>query len=173
MRIGLSLNEDTASHKTLSLEKKEKIKVVGMIQAKGTGRPKKLFGTRAIKTDQAEHEHRITWVRVSYPKAAFVRGTAVDPQYRADAEMQLEEFYMVEVDRGTESAEQVQKRFQVYAAYEGFVLWIAPDAKRREFMRKLAEPVAHNALFSTLPEVIESPFGNHWLDYYGQSASIR
>jgi hypothetical protein len=80
--------------------------------------------------------------------------------------------YFLELDRGTMSYAQLERRFTKYADHPEFVLWVCSSAERRDGMRRRAEGIRATALFATLADAAADPHAAVWIDFGGNRVAL-
>lgn len=164
----------TAYRTVKRLWKERRLRSVGSVILTATGPAVRAFcnGWKP-KRDQLRHEILTTDFLLSYPTAEFVRGWDVDPKIRPDATMTLDGItYHIETDTGSESFRRIEKRQQVYAGVDDFVLYVTLSDRRMDGLMRHSEKIDRIALFTTLQQAIADPRGDIWQDYSGNVVSI-
>jgi hypothetical protein len=120
------------------------------------------------KKDNLRHEVRGTDFCLLYPDATFRRGYHVG-EFRPDVEMELNgQLYLIEIDCGSMTRPQVQRRWQKYRKVEtGTVLIVAvsnprrgiDSAERFQELVRWSESMYGIACFTTLERLQADPFG--------------
>lgn len=103
---------------------------------------------------------------------AFERGAKVG-RTEADAAMiRDEERCYIEVDNsGKMSAKQMRAKWRRYQGVEGFILVVAVTEGRMQRLRKDAELVKDQALFTTFGR-LNASVPEPWIDWYGNTTAI-
>lgn len=155
------------------LTAKKRIRFVGTICRKG-GRPEHVYCRWLPKLGGLVHEVELTELCFRLDAATILRGPhVIDDDIQPDAEVRIKgHLYYLELDRGTMGYAQMARRFERYEGFEDLVLWVCPTAARREGLRQRAEPLRSVALFTTLPEALDSPHKPIWIDYAGNRTSL-
>ena len=150
-----------------------KVRVVGTVSLK-PGRPQHVYCRWRPKVDQLAHEVLLTSVCLRLHAARILRGPRVTrTDLLPDAEVWIRNrLYFLELDRGTMSYAQIERRYRKYAAAPEFVLWVCSTAGRRDGMRTRAEVIRHAALFATLGEAVIDPHKPTWQDFAGQTVAL-
>ena len=174
VRIGLFPSAKIAQRRMMKLVQRRKVKLCGMAQLNDRGRPSYVFARWTLKVDTCRHEVLLTEFLIPFFLAEIIRGYETDRTLRPDAEMTINGHkYLVEQDCCTMSYHDiVHKRFKKYEGYDGVVLWVTLTDARMDGLRRRAERVKDNALFTTLTSSLKEPFGGVWIDYSGHIHSM-
>jgi len=151
-----------------------KIRLVGTVSFRDHGRPEHVYcnGWRP-QADLLRHEVLLTDFLLLYPKAAITRGYKVDKSVRADAEMVLGgRKFFVEFDTGEMTYARVQRRWTRYRSTSDFLLVVTRSERRLEGLLNHSERVSQIALFTTLDKVKQSPYGEIWIDCFGNNGAL-
>lgn len=150
-----------------------KVRVAGTVSLK-VGRPQQVYCRWQPKADQLTHEILLTSVCLRLEAARILRGSQVTRKdLLADAEVWIRNrLYFLELDRGTMSYAQIERRYQKYTAATEFVLWVCSTVERRNGLRRRAEVIRHTALFATLGEAVIDPHQPIWHDFVGQTVAL-
>ena len=154
------------------LRKRGKIRPVGTVMLKDSGRPLVVY-CNTWQPKDLRHEVLLTDFLLLYPQAIVRRGYAVDETIRPDAELTFgSRRLLVELDTGEMTHRQVQQRWSVYRGVEDLLLVVTCSPTRLENLRRTCEAVANIALFTTLDQAKPSPFGEIWIDHFGNKAAL-
>lgn len=150
-----------------------RVRVAGTVALKA-GRPQHVYCRWRPKADQLAHEVLLTRVCLRLRAARILRGPRVTHRdLRPDAEVWIRNrLYFLELDRGTMSYAQIERRYQKYATAPEFVLWVCATAERRDGMRERAGLIRQTALFAQIDEAATDPHGEVWTDFSGQSTRL-
>lgn len=141
---------------------------VGVIWRKA-GPPENVYCTWHPKSDQLLHEVELSAVCLRLSPTSLRRGPAIkDRVIRPDAEVQInDDLFYLELDRGSMREDQIEQRMAKYRGCPHMALWVCPDGSRLEVLRRCAEPVVRDALFTTFAEALADPHAEIWQDFKG------
>ena len=150
-----------------------KVRVVGTVSLK-SGRPQHVYCRWSPKVDQLIHEILLTSVCLRLQAARILRGPRITrTDLLPDAEVWIRNcLYFLELDRGTMSYAQIERRYRKYQGVTEFVLWVCSTDERRDGMRTRAAVVRHTALFTTLSEAMIDPHRPIWQDFAGHTVAL-
>ena len=148
--------------------KHKKTRHLGTIQH-GNGRPLDVYGWH--RTPNRQHEVKITDIANRYGGDWVRYDTGPE---KADWVMVVNgQRYFGEMDTGSISVKTVQKRLlKAYAKCEDLVLFVTSSRKRLDAIRNGLQDLAHIVLYAVFSDVLETPHGDIWTDYYGELTSI-
>lgn len=158
-----------ARAKLWRLEKQKKIRKVGTVSFRSTGRPLDMYCTRKIAKGTLLHDLIVS----KLVQPLFQRGVPLnreDGTYRSDCVIG-EELYL-ELDRGTESLDQVLKHISGYLPCEGYILFVAPTEHRKNRVLRGVRGLEDKFLATTLKEAQHDILGEIWEDSLGNRTSI-
>ena len=175
VRQGLFPTKKNAARRMLRHVRQKKVKQCGTVLLHNKGRPENVYCRWNPKLDNLRHEVILTEFLLAYKHAQVVRGYEIQNDLYPDAVMTLSgQEYLVELDTGSMNYKDImRKRNKKYETFEGIVLWVALTEARKEGLRRRAESVKHNALFTTLLEHLQNPHGSIWTDYEGQKTNVE
>jgi hypothetical protein len=160
------------AHKWVARQRRRgRVKVVGIVQRRDTGRPEIVYGKRC-KATETEHEVRITDLALHFRDWPFIRGEKVG-RAEPDALMVMEGHRVaIEVDNsGKMAARQMAAKWERYQGGSEDILVIAMTEGRMERLRKGAEAVKDRALFTTFAR-LRSGSSAPWIDWYGKTTNL-
>lgn len=162
---------DAAGQRLKRLAERKKLRRISKFYPEGK-RWLWVYTRGKVKTDMIDHEVMLSQVGVAYLHCDVERRW--DLPYRADLKFTVNgQTYWVEMHTGSIPAKRLAKtRYSKYVGCPDLVLWIVPDEHVREDIRALAEPVADNALFGILEDVLANPHGEVWIDYLGEKGVV-
>ncbi len=166
----LATRRKKASRWIVKQRRRRRIRIVGIVQRRDTGRPEVVYGRRC-QQDQIEHEVRVTDLALHFKDSPFTRGAKVG-RTEADATMirQGRPCY-IEVDNsGKMTGKQMQAKWKRYEGVDGFILVVAVTEGRMQRLRRGAELVKDLALFTTFERLQCMP--EAWIDWYGKTTNI-
>ena len=138
---------------------------------KDEGRPERVFcNGYEPQRNHLKHEVWLPDFLLPYDEYSVMRrGNDVDQRIRPDAEMEMDDQkYFVELDTGTVHHPKQRKRWKRYdKVADEFLLVVTSSKKRMKNLISSADGVRSIALFTTLKEAIENPFGEIWHDCSG------
>lgn len=153
---------DTALQRLRKLRKRGKVRLVGRVQLKETGRPRDVYCGWHPKADTLLHELLLTRFLLKFPSQS-IRRKNLEPFNHPDAEILIGETrYYVELDTGTMSHKQIEQRFDEYRGALGTILWVTLSEERLQGLRAKAGPIKDIILFTTLDRFLSDPFGSVW-----------
>lgn len=166
----LETRKKKASRWLVRQRRRGRVRVIGVVQRRETGRPEIVYGRRCPQ-DQIEHEVRVA-------ETELLLGTELQREAKAgrtqaDAVMVREgRTCFIEVDNsGNMTAAQMRAKWRRYEGVDGFILVIAVTEGRMQRLRKGADLVKDAALFTTF-ERLRSGMPEPWVDWYGKTAGI-
>ncbi len=173
VRIGWFPDRNKALQRLRRLAARGQLRFVGTV-ARKHGRPEHVYCRWRPKPDHLLHEIELTELCFRVDAGRISRGPhAVDRRLLPDAELWINgHHYHLELDRGTMSYAQLERRFEKYIGCRELVLWVCSSRERVEGMRRRAETIRSIALFTTLSEALASPHGAIWIDYQGKKAAL-
>jgi len=150
------------------------------------GKKEKVFGAPSlrIKRDWLQHDTMLFEYLRLLPDAQIVTGYNCNPKTRSDAEVTFSNgrFAHVEMDRGTESLRDCERRWDVLAAErrqafsEGqeWVLFLTVSAHRIALLKTRAarHAIAPAILFGLWYEVVKDHAGDVWQDIDGDRVAV-
>lgn len=143
------------------------------MQLRDNGRPQDVYFNGSLKIDHLKHEVLLTDFLLLYEGVEFCRLWDVDQQVRADAEMVLNGMkFFVELDTGEVSLGRVEKRWENYSGVSDYLLVVTSSETRLRNLVEHSSEVRGIALFTTLDEVKEEPYGEVWLDCFGKRVAL-
>lgn len=150
---------------------RRRVRLVGTVQRRETGRPEHAYGRRC-PPDEIEHEVRVTDFALLYPDAPAWRGDAVGTA-RPDLTIELRGWRCyVEVDNSQKmTARQMADKWRRYGPLpaDAFILVVCRTAARMERLRAGAGPVKDWALFTTFDRLRA---GLPWSDASGDTVVV-
>lgn len=173
VRLGWFPNRNKALRRLRRLVGQNRIRLVGTVSRKH-GRPEQVYCRWRPKVDQLIHEVELTELCLCLDAGKILRGPhTTDDHIRPDAEVWIggRVFYL-ELDRGTMSYAQIERRFRLYENCSHFVLWVCPTEERKDGLRSRAARLRQTALFTTLADALADPHGLIWLDHSGGRATL-
>jgi len=146
-----------------------KVRVVGFVQRRDTGRPEIVYGRR-VKEDQIEHEVMIAELELIMQSKIFreakIGNTEADGMMIRDGRK-----CWIEVDNsGKMTAKQMQEKWKRYGKIDGYILVIAQREARMQRLRKGAEAVKNIALFTTFERLTKGE--EPWADWFGNTMKV-
>ncbi len=173
LSLGWFPNRKKALRRLRRLVSQNRIRLIGTVSRKH-GRPEQVYCRWRPKVDQLIHEVELTELCLRLDAGKILRGPHVtDGVIRPDAEVWITgRLYYLELDRGTMSYAQIERRFRKYENSPHLVLWVCSSPERMEVFRQRAERIRHVALFTTSSEALASPHGSIWQDYRGDHVSL-
>ncbi len=146
------------------------IAVVGVVQRKDTGRPEIAYGRRCKPQDIA-HEVSIADIE-NCLGAVLTRGVKVG-RTEPDGFMRRDGTDMaIEMDRsGKMTQKQMDAKWDRYRGFNGLILVVAMTESRMQRLRKGADAVKGQAMFTTLTR-LKSGMSHPWIDCIGDPVSI-
>jgi hypothetical protein len=161
------------AHRWLVRQRRRKrIRVVGVVQRRDTGRPELLYG-RPFPRGMEEHEVRVTDLALYFLKYPFSREAKVGRTH-ADAVMTLEggRRCFIEVDNSENmTAKQMTAKWRRYEGTEGDILVVCVTEGRMQRLRAGAELVKDRALFTTFAR-LQSAMTEPWVDWFGNTVRL-
>ncbi len=137
---------------------------------KDEGRPRDVY-CNGWRPSLHHLRHEVLQTRFLLPyldHADIVRGYDCNKDLDPDAEMTLEDrLFYVELDTGSVNHTRQKKRWKKYRRVQDFLLVVTSTQKRKQNLIRYASDVNHIALFTTLSQAIESPYGAIWSDCHG------
>jgi hypothetical protein len=167
----LSTRLKTANRWLRRQRKRNKARVIGIVQLKETGRPVHAYGRRCA-ADEIEHELFVSEIAFHFGLAQAWRGEVV---HRANPDLLLRidgKRCYVEVDNSQKmTARQMQDKWDRYGTLsdDEFILVICHTVGRMERLRAKAETVKDWALFTTFDRLRA---GEPWVDYIGTTVLV-
>jgi hypothetical protein len=156
-----------ASRWVVRQRKRGRVRVVGVVQRRDTGRPEIVYG-RSSK--DLEHDVRITDLEL-------LLGTPIQPGVKVgrtvpDGVMVRDgRRCFIEVDNsGKMTPKQMQAKWDRYRGVDGFILVVAVKEERMQRLRKGAEAVQDLAILLTTFDRLRA--GQPWVDWSGDSIVI-
>lgn len=155
------------------LAAKGRIRLVGTVQRRPTGRPEHVF-CRYRPWAALLHEVELTEFCLRLDAGEILRGPHLrDNTIRPDAVATINgQAFYVEWDRGSMAKGQMAQRFRLYEGFPDYVLWICPDVERRDQLRTQAAALRHNALFTTAVDAVANPHAAVWVAVRGAMAGL-
>jgi len=142
---------------------------VGIVQARGTGRPSHLYARFPCKAREADHLYRITEFRLCFLGCPFRPGSRAS-ETEPDGWLTLAgEELAVEIDCGTMTRNQMQAKWRRYDGCPSDILVVTVSESRMQRLRAQAETVRDRALFTTFQRLRE---GRPWVDWHGNTATL-
>ncbi len=149
--------------------KRGRVRVIGVAQRRDTGRPEIVYGRRAPR-DKLEHELRVAEFALFFKDSPMERGLKVG-RAEPDGIMVIDgRRCAVEVDNSAKmSAKQMQAKWKRYEGAREFILVVAVLEERMQRLRRGAELVKDQALFTTFERLAK---GEPWVDFAGKEVTI-
>jgi hypothetical protein len=171
--LGLFPNRRKALKRLSRLRRRGRLRLVGTVSRR-SGRPEYVFACHRVKADQLLHEVELSDLCLRIDAAEIRRGPhVIDRRLRPDAELVINDrVYKLELDRGTMSYAQIDRRFRLYEGSNDFVLWVCRTPERADALRRRAGRVRGIALFTTFDAAAASPHADIWLDHGGGRARL-
>ena len=149
--------------------KRKKVRAVGVVQRRDTGRPEVVYGRRC-KPDEIEHEVRVADFEVIL-KVRLERGVKVgsaEPDGMATIDGRR---CAIEIDNsGKMTAKQYQQKWKLYGKFDGFILVVAVTEERMQRLIVFSEPMKEIALFTTFTRLLR--VAEPWVDCAGQTIRL-
>lgn len=175
MLVGLGWfpNRSKVVRRLTRLVARGKVRLLGTVAGRA-GRPQHVYGRWRPALNQLTHEILLTQVCLRLSASRILRGHHIERRdLLPDAEVWIQRRrYYLELDRGTMSYAQLERRFGKYAETDEFVLWVCSSIDRREGMRARAGMIRQAALFTTLPEALVDPHAPIWIDHAGHQVGL-
>ncbi len=167
----LATRKKKASRWIAKQRRRGRVKVVGMVQRRDTGRPEIVCG-RSCKQDQIEYEVRVADLALLFRDSPMTRGVKVG-RTEADGLMIRDgRRCYIEVDNsGKMTAIQMKAKWKRYDGADGFILVVAVTEGRMQRLRHGAEQVKNIALFTTFTR-LQSEMPEPWIDWYGNTVRV-
>ena len=151
------------------MRRRKKIRVVGVVQRRDTGRPEVVYGRRC-KAEDIEHEVMVAEAEIllgsRIERGAKVGKTEADGMLVRDGQR-----CFIEVDNsGKMTARQMQAKWKRYEGVEGDILVIATSEGRMQRLRAGGELVKSVALFTTFDRL--RSVAEPWIDWHGKTVGI-
>lgn len=108
-----------------------------------------MYGAAKFKGDNMEHEVALTEALIPWIRKGVKIERPVKEHPLPDAILHLGDKILIELDRGTMNRKQIIARVKKYEGVTDLVVWIVPTRRRMKWLRKLTEPIAKTAVFST------------------------
>jgi hypothetical protein len=171
--LGWFPSKNKALKRLRRLVARRRIRLVGTVCRKG-GRPEHVYCRYRPKADLLLHEVELTELCLRLDAGAILRGPHVtDTAVRPDAEVWINgRLYYLELDRGTMSYAQIERRFRTYEGCPHLALWVCGTPERLEGLRRRAGRLRGTALFSTRADALADPHGPVWVDHGGGKAPL-
>jgi hypothetical protein len=148
-----------------------RVKAVGVVQRRDTGRPEVVYGRRC-KPTEIEHEVRVADLALHLRDYPFRRGEKVG-RAEPDAVIVMDGHRIaIEVDNsGKMTSRQMAAKWERYQGSVEDILVVALAEGRMERLQKGAEAVKDRALFTTFAR-LRSGSAEPWVDWYGKTTSL-
>lgn len=174
---GVYPSRRVANRRLATLHRRGKIKRVGLVQLKDTGRPEYLYYCRNMKVDNAQHNAelaRLLMVFVGWVEV--LTGPDVDQTLFPDATLIYSngQKFHIEWDTGSMTYRQViEQRWEKYKDTNDIVLWISSTETRRNgfISRAKDHPINRVMLFATYDDALQ-PFSDIWYTFDGTKKYI-
>lgn len=148
--------------------RRKRIRLIGILQLKDTGRPALVYGRRC-QQHQIEHEIRVTEFAILMD-STLERGVKAGRTEPDGLMIREETRFWIEIDNsGKMDAKQMQAKWKRFEGVDGFILVVAVTEERMQRLRKGAELVKNIALFTTFDRLRA---GLAWIDWYGKTTNI-
>ena len=166
---GLFPTRKKARERLRVLTRQKRIHRVGVIWRKA-GSPENVYCLWRPKSDQLPHEVELSALCLRLSATTVRRGPGVkDRTVRPDAEVQInDDLFYLELDRGSMRIDQIEERLAKYRGCPHMALWVCPNQKRLEAVRRAANAVVRDALFTTFDEALADPHAEIWQDFNGE-----
>lgn len=160
-----------ANRRLNRLARRRKIRALGLVLLKGTGRPQIVYGGRKIKLGMLEHEVLITELRLFFFPHAFERSVPIG-KTTADALLTKDQTrFWIELDTNRMDARQMRAKWMRYGACQDFILIVCQSEKRLKRLKESAERVKHIALFTTMNR-LKLGRNEPWEDCEGKTTNV-
>jgi hypothetical protein len=146
-----------------------RVRVVGVIQRRDTGRPEVMYGRRVAQVE-LDHEAHVSDVRFHFRSWPFSRDARVG-KTTSDGVLTIDgRRCYLEIDMGTMTRKQMQKKWNRYGVVgDIFILVVSPTEARMDRMRGWAEKVKDVAFFTTFDRLFA---GRPWVSFSGETMTI-
>ena len=174
MAVGQFNSYKTANKWVARHRRAGRLREIGSIAFRSTGRPMKVYGAKLWKGLKLKHEVMTSKALLPYflRGMRFLRGYDVDPVLRPDAETPGAVPLYWQMDMGTESIPKVAKVLRPYADSPGLVLFITTCEERVDAVLRASRNLADQLLCTTVDWVRAQPFGAIWRNVDGGTTSL-
>jgi hypothetical protein len=136
----------------------------------GTGRPDIVYGAEC-KEDNLEHEVWLTEAEllmgVTFERNAKVGKTTADGKFVQDGET-----YWIELDNETMPLADMREKWRLYGKFQGTILVICHRKSRLRLLRKSAELVQKQVLFTRFRWLRSKRVKEYWIDSIGNRVNV-
>ncbi|HYH66531.1 MAG TPA: hypothetical protein VD866_17690 [Urbifossiella sp.] len=161
----------------MTQRKRRKVRMLGIVQRRGRGRPEYVYGRRC-KLRELEHEVRVTDVALMYRDLwTFTRDEEVGEgktKTIPDAGMTNgRKRAWLEVDNlGKQSRKQYAVKWAAYSCVGDFVLVVCTSEKRMQQVRSWCPAALHDRVLLTTFDRLASDAAEPWIDCAGEPAEL-
>lgn len=160
-----------ANRRLNRLARRRKIRAIGLVLLKGTGRPQIVYGGRKIKLGMLEHEVLITELRLHFFPHPFERSVPIG-KTTADALLFKDQTkFWIELDTNRMDQRQMRAKWLRYGNCQDFILIVCQSEKRLKRLKESAQQVKHIALFTTMNR-LKLGRDKPWEDCEGKATNV-
>lgn len=154
----------------MKMRKRKRIRMVGLVQRRDTGRPEVVYGRRCPQ-DELEHEVRVADLELIL-KTKIIRGVKVGRTEPDGMTIRGGQRCFIEIDNSGKMTvkKQMEAKWKRYENVDGFILVVAVTEARMQRIRKGAERVKELAFFTTCERL--RTMAQPWIDWHGNSLTI-
>lgn len=168
----VEVRERQASRWLVTQRRRNRVRMVGIVQEKATGRPAYIYG-RYAKQQELFHELAVGRFALVYREHwTFSRDAAVGKTVADAAMTNGGRKAWLEVDNAHKQTKaQYRAKWRLYSGVQDFVLVVCHTERRMQKVRSWSEPVREIALFTTF-ERLASEQDEPWIDFDGHSTEL-
>ena len=165
----LEATRKKASRWLVKQRKRKKVRAVGVVQRRDTGRPEVVHGRRC-KQDEIEHEVRVTDLALIL-NVRMERGVKVGTAEPDGMAMIDGRRCAFEIDNsGKMDAKQMKQKWPRYGKFDGFIMVVAVTEERMQRLIAWSDAVKEIALFTTFTRLLK--VSEPWVDCTGRAIRL-